>query len=555
MKRIYQTLLLALSLSCGMAQTAFWTPTTYKGAFDCTAPMWTNGWTNWDPQNTNYPSPTMTITSNITSNTTWATGQTVLLQGQIYVKNNSILTIQPGVVVLGSKAVAGSGLFITTGSKIMAVGTASMPIVFTSDQPPGSRSLGDWGGISLMGLAATNASLGINNIEGLAPSPDTQYGGGASPNNNDNSGSMQYVRVEYSGYVYAANKEINGITLGAIGGATTLDHIQVSYSNDDGYEWFGGTVNAKYLVSFRNLDDDFDTDNGYQGNIQFGLIVRDPALADVPSVSTSEGFESDNDPTGSAATPITRPIFSNITFIGPYRGNSATAIASGYRRGAHLRRNCQTNIFNSIFMDYKTAGVMIDGTACENNATAMTLNYQHNIVASTAGTTSKSCELVASSSFPSTVWFSLGGNDSTLIASATTPTILVTPYNYLAPDYRPVCSNAAVTSGASFSNTAFATGGILGVQDIDRSLTVIGLYPNPTSNETSLFINAEKSLPINVQVYSVTGQLVAVPYTQYTIETGTNSLPLATGNLSSGIYFVKLQYGTKNETIKLVVNK
>lgn len=552
MKRIFTTMMLALSLNYGMAQ-AFWTPTTYKGAFDCTAPMWTNTWTEWDPQNHNYPAPTVTITSNITSNTTWSTGQTYLLQGQIYVKNNSVLTIQPGVVILGSKAVAGSGLFITSGSKLMANGTVNQPIVFTSDQPVGSRTTGDWGGVILMGLAATNNSLGINNIEGIAPSTDTQYGGGASPNANDNSGSLQYVRIEYPGYVYAPNKEINGLTFGAVGAGTTIDYVQVSYSNDDSFEWFGGNVNCKHLVAYRGLDDDFDTDNGYSGYVQFVLGVRDPAIADNPSVSTSEGFESDNDPTGSAASPITKAVFSNATMIGPYRGNSLQPIASGYRRNARLRRNTQQSIFNSIFMDYKT-GVMIDGTAAENNASAMTLKYQHNEIVWTAGVTPKSCETVSLSTFPITTWFASGANDSTLTTSATSP-FLINPYNYFNPDFRPVCTNTAITSGASFSNTAFIAGGIQGVSEIDKDISLAGLFPNPCSIETNLLINSERSESINIQIYSVTGQLVASPYLQHPIENGSNLLPLNISNLSNGIYFVKLHYGTKSQTIKLVINK
>lgn len=551
MKKIFTTIALALSLGSAMAQ-AFWTPTSYKGAFDCSQPMWTNGWTEWDPQNHVYPAPTVTISSNITTNTTWVTGQTYLLQGQIYVKNNSVLTIQPGVVVLGSKAVAGSGLFITTGSKLMANGTVSQPIVFTSDQPAGSRTTGDWGGIILMGLAATNNSLGINNIEGIAPSPDTQYGGGSSPNANDNSGSLEYVRIEYPGYVYQPNKEINGLTLGSVGAGTTLDYIQVSYSNDDAFEWFGGNVNAKHLVSYRNLDDDFDTDNGFAGYVQFGLIVRDPAIADNPSVSTSEGFESDNDPTGSSATPVTSGVFSNITAIGPYRGNNAQAIASGYRRGARIRRNSQLDIHNSIFMDFKT-GVMIDGSACETNATNLTLNYMHNEVVWTTGVTPKTCETATTTAFPITSWFALSGNDSTLTTSTASP-ILVAPYSYTSPDYRPSCSNTALTAGASFSNAAFAPGGVIGINELDNSIKYAGLSPNPSTGESTLIINSELSFPVDVKIYSVTGQLVANPYQQYAIATGMNSIPLNV-NLSGGIYFVKVQYGSKNETLKLVVNK
>src|SRR4051812_30089561 len=217
MKKIYQIALLAFACTSAMAQ-GFFTPTAYRGAMaPSPTPMWTGTWVNWDPQNTTYPAPTMTVTSNVTANTTWATGQTVLLQGQIYVTSNAVLTIQPGVVIRGSSAIAGSGLFICTGSKLMAVGTASNPIVFTSDQPAGGRSIGDWGGVILMGLANNNNPGGINNIEGIAPSPLTQYGGATSPNDNDNSGDLEYIRIEFPGYVYAPNKEINGLTMGAVG--------------------------------------------------------------------------------------------------------------------------------------------------------------------------------------------------------------------------------------------------------------------------------------------------------------------------------------------------
>lgn len=550
MKRIYKTLILALGLMQGVAQSPFWTPTTYKGAFDCSAPMWTNGWTEWDPQNHVYPSPTQTITGNITTNTTWVSGQTYLLQGQIYVKNNSVLTIQPGVVILGSKAVAGSGLFITTGSKLNAVGTASAPIVFTSDQPVGSRTTGDWGGVILMGLAATNNSLGINNIEGIAPSPDTQYGGGSTPNPNDNSGNLQYIRIEYPGYVYAPNKEINGLTFGSVGAGTTIDYIQVSYSNDDSFEWFGGNVNCKHLIAYRGLDDDFDTDNGFSGYVQFILGVRDPAVADNPSVSTSEGFESDNDPTGSTATPLTKAVFSNATLIGPYRGNSAQVIAPGYRRNAHIRRNSQQKVFNSIMMDFKT-GVMIDGTACENNATVGTLKYAHNVLATTAGVTPRTCETVSLSTFPITTWFASSPNDSLI----TTAGILVTPYNYFAPDYRPVCTNTLVNSGANFSDPAFIPGGILGVHDIAADVKVASLYPNPSNGATTLYVNNQIALTLNVNVYSVTGQLMFNAYSNHKVDAGANVLPLNTSDLASGIYFINVSYGSKTEAIKLVINK
>jgi Secretion system C-terminal sorting domain/PKD domain/Ig-like domain CHU_C associated len=448
-----QTLLVLISVltSISAFSQSFFVPTTFRGAF-APAPtaMWTDGWCNWDPQNAIYPTATVNVTTAITTNTTWTTGNTYLLQGQIYVKNGATLTIQPGVTVLGDKATAGSGLFITQGSKLNAVGTAANPIVFTSNQVPGARALGDWGGIILMGRGAINQAGGVAYIEGLAPTPDTQFGGGLSPDNTDDSGTLSYVRIEFSGYIYQPNKEINGLTMGGVGTGTQLDHIQVSYGNDDAFEWFGGAVSARYLVSYRNLDDDFDTDFGWAGNVQFGLIVRDPNVADNPTVSTSEGFESDNDATGSSTTPITQGAFSNITAIGPLRGNISATVNTGYRRGLRLRRNTQLKIFNSLFLDFKT-GIFVDNAnpGAEANATNDLLKFKNNIIAGTQ--TGKVTERIASSTFPIQAWFGANANDSL----AATTGILVTPYDYLAPDYRPTGGSPAL-SNVSFSDAFLA---------------------------------------------------------------------------------------------------
>ncbi|MDQ3046703.1 MAG: T9SS type A sorting domain-containing protein [Bacteroidota bacterium] len=449
MKKIYKTALFALMSNFAFAQ-SFFVPTTYRGAFEPTpAAMWTDNWTNWDPQNTVYPSPTVTVTASITVNTTWTSSNVYLLQGPIYVKAGATLTIQPGTIIMGDKASTGAGLFITKGSKIMAMGTAAQPIVFTSNQTAGSRALGDWGGIILMGKAANNQAGGIANIEGIAPSADTEYGGGTSPENDDNSGVMQYVRIEWGGYIYAPNKEINGITFGSVGSGTTIDHIQVSYSNDDAFEWFGGSVDCRYLVSYRNLDDDFDADFGYSGNVQFGLSVRDPALADAPAVSTSEGFETDNDATGSTASPQTSAQFSNMTLIGPYRGNTASTIATGYRRGARIRRNSALKIYNSIFMDHKN-GVHIDGSLCEGLALSGGLKFKNNLMA--GNSTGKVTETNVGSSFNIVSWFVSNNNDSLVSTSG----ILVNPYNYLAPDYRPAASSLAL-GNSDFTDATFTS--------------------------------------------------------------------------------------------------
>lgn len=530
MKKIYKTALLALMSNFALAQ-GFFVPTTYKGAFaPAPTPMWTDNWTEWDPQNANYPAPTVNVTTNITTNTTWTSGNVYYLKGQIYVKNGATLTIEPGTIIRGDKTATGAGLFICKGSKIHAQGTAMQPIVFTSDQAPGSRSLGDWGGVILLGQAGNNQPGGVAYIEGIAPGADTEFGGGTSPDNNDDSGIMQYVRIEFAGYVYAPSKEINGLTFGSVGKSTIIDHIQVSFANDDGYEWVGGNVNCKYLVSYRNLDDDFDTDFGFSGMIQFGLSVRDPQIADDPAVSTSEGFESDNDASGSTATPQTSAIFANMTLIGPYRGNTGSTIAAGFRRGARIRRNSGLKIFNSIFMDHQR-GVHIDGALCETNASNGTLKFMNNLVA--GNQTGKVCEKNSGSTFNIWSWFASSSNDSLVSTSG----ILITPYNYTAPDYRP--AGPLATGGGSFADATFS--GLL--------LTA------PTTNNIAYCQNATAS-PLTAG--TLTGNTL-LWYTSATGGTGSSTAPTpSTSSVGTTTYYVSqittAGYESDRATITVTVN-
>lgn len=451
MKKHLLTGLAACMFGAGLAQTSFFTKTCYRGAFaPAPTPMWTENWTEFDPQNKVYPAPTVTISADITTNTTWSTGQTILLTAPVFVKNNSVLTIQPGVVIRGAKASNGAALIITKGSQIIADGTVNNPIVFTSDQAPGQRDLGDWGGLILLGKSTNNNSGGVSNIEGLPINPDTEFGGGTSPDPNDNSGVLRYIRLEYCGYVYQPNQEINTLTMGSVGRATTIEYIQASFGNDDAFEWFGGTVNCKYLVSFRCLDDDFDTDLGYSGLVQFCLAVRDPDIADAPTVSTSSIFESDNDPGGTTATPKTSAIFSNVTAIGPKRGNPTSVVAAGHRRGARIRRNSELKIYNSVFIDNATRGLFIDGAASETNAQNGTLKFKNNILAGYGqrATESGTFGIITPNL---NAWVIANAND-TLLSSAN---ILTTPYNYTAPDYRPSTGSIAM-AGASFTDAALS---------------------------------------------------------------------------------------------------
>jgi len=317
-------------------------------------------------------STTLYVTGgHLTGSTTWTSAKKVLLSGWYYVDSNATLTIQAGTIIqglVGTKA----AIIIKRGGKIYAQGTSTQPIVFTSAAIPGLRKTGDIGGVILCGKANTNVPGDNIQIEGGV---DAYYGGSSD---DDNSGIIQYLRIEYAGYVFAPNKEINGLTMGAVGSGTTIDHVQVSYGNDDGFEWFGGTVNCKYLISYKSLDDDFDTDYGYTGTVQFGLVIRDKNVAD--AAGNSNGFESDNDGSGSTNTPITAPLFSNISFFGPKMYDTTTSVSSYYQAGLYLRKNTMLKVYNSLVAGWPY-GLHVEGSAAQNNGTNGDLRVRYCVMA------------------------------------------------------------------------------------------------------------------------------------------------------------------------------
>ena len=436
------------------AQDAFWSVTNYKGAFPVTdntpATDWTSGWSNFDPENTVYPATTSTVSTDITTNTTWS--GVVLLQNKIYVKNNATLTIAPGTIIRGDKLTQGT-LIITRGAKLIANASASNPIVFTSNEAVGSRNEGDWGGIVVLGLARNNQPGGVANIEGIVPTTDTQYGGNFDT---DNSGIIKFVRIEFAGIALEPNKEINGITFGSVGNGTIVDNVQVSFSGDDSFEWFGGTVNCKHLIAYRGLDDDFDTDFGFRGKIQFFMSFRDKDLFDAPGDSNC--FESDNDAAGSTAQPKTMPIFSNGTIVGP-KGNGTIALPIGekFEKAFRLRRNTSTSVFNTLVTGWEK-GLSIEGTAVVNNVNGDSLVFAHNYTTNFANNTNTiynagtSGGAASTSAFYSSFW-GADGNDSTQSIAQINWVNLFTPLG-VTPDARLATSSVAAT-GANFTNAKF----------------------------------------------------------------------------------------------------
>ena len=458
MKKNYFVALLALFVNLATAQIE---PTTYRGAFaPSPTAAWTDGWTNFDPQTADYTStkPVVVISAAITANTTWSANNVYELNGTIFVRNNATLTIPAGTLIR-SNAV-GASIIVTRGAKLNAIGTASSPIVFTSKNAAGSRNRGDWGGIVLLGKGRYNINNGVNFIEGISQTVDTQFGGGLSPINNDNSGTLKYVRIEFAGYVFSPNNELNGLTMGACGSGTTVDYVQVSYSNDDSFEWFGGSVDCKHLVALAGLDDDFDSDNGYNGRVQFGLSIKDPSGFDI---STSECFESDNSagtgaPVGNATTDAwkTSGIFTNFTCLGPvFRATlttPATSVNNLHDKAARLRRATELKVFNSLFLDFRR-GLLFENASIDNFTTNNTTVWQNNIIAGSTPIISSTTAIADKYA---------AGSNSSLTSGA--DVILVNPYpansgnatapGYTGRDYRPGTGSPAL-SGASFTNAAF----------------------------------------------------------------------------------------------------
>ena len=448
MKKIYLSFITIALASALNAQDAFWTVTNYRGAFPITdgttATDWTAGWSNFDPQTTAYPATVTTVSANILTNTTWS--GVIRLENKIYVKNNATLTILPGTIIRGDKLTQGT-LIVTRGAKINANGTASNPVVFTSNEAAGTRLPGDWGGLVILGLAKNNQPGGVANIEGIVPTTDTQFGGNFD---NDNSGSLTYVRIEFAGIALEPNKEINGLTCGSVGSATVIDYVQVTSSGDDSFEWFGGTVNCKHLIAYRGLDDDFDTDYGYRGKIQFGLSIRDKDLSDAPGDSNC--FESDNDAAGSTAQPKTRPIFSNMTIVGP-KGNGTIVLPVGekFEKAFRLRRNTSTSCLNSLVTGWEK-GLSIESSTTAANVTGDSLMFASNTMTNFTNGTNVITSAGISGAFYAG-FFGVDGNDSTNTLSQVNWVNLFTALG-TTPDARLNTGSVAGTT-ASFTNPKF----------------------------------------------------------------------------------------------------
>jgi hypothetical protein len=290
-------------------------------------------------------------------NITWTADKIYRLKGFVRVgeentkgsiTKKTVLTIEAGTLIIGERASKGA-LVVQRGSQLIAIGTATNPIIMTSERNPGEREAGDWGGLILCGQAPNNLAEADRELEG-------GYGafhGGTDAA--DNSGTLKYVRVEYAGIPINPNQEVNSFTFGSVGSGTTVDYVQASFGLDDSFEWFGGTVNCKHMIAYKGLDDDFDTDNGFSGYVQYGIGIRGTTQADQ---SGSNGFECDNNAQGAETTPYTSAIFANMSIIGA-KASAEVAISTQFQHGAQLRRSNKQKIYNTLITGYPW-GVYVD---------------------------------------------------------------------------------------------------------------------------------------------------------------------------------------------------
>ncbi|MFZ1461960.1 MAG: T9SS type A sorting domain-containing protein [Ignavibacteria bacterium] len=530
--------------------------------------------------------------SNITANTTLSRSVTYIMKGYNYVKPGATLVIEAGTKIFGDFNTKGT-LIIERGGKIYAIGNAGDPVLFTSRKPAGQRNAGDWGGIIILGRSGINTSTGIDSaeIEGFGAGLGPIYGG--QPRiDNDSSGVLKYVRLEFPGVnlTGVSGNEINGLTMGGVGSRTVIEYVQVSYSGDDSFEWFGGNVNCKYLIAYKGLDDDWDADNGYRGRVQFGLSVRDSSIADV---SSSNGFEIDNNNQSPVNfnNPRTKPVFSNMTVVGPFITTSST-VNPLFQRGAHLRRNMLASIYNSIIMGWKT-GIRFDGSGVGDASQYDTIQLRNNILAGNL----RLADSTGTGAFAPQAWLQNSSFGNTVFAQ-NTQVQLTSPFS-IYPDVPLPANNvnywipqagSPALSGSSFSNPnlsgfenvtyrgAFGNANwtsnwsqfnpknyeIISVRQISSAIpenfSLKQNYPNPFNPVTKLEFEISNSGFVSLKVFDLTGKEVAVLINQNlspgSYETEFNAGNSGQGNnFASGVYFYKLEADGFVQTKRMMLLK
>jgi hypothetical protein len=295
--------------------------------------------------------PVIVVTGSVSGTENWTNNFYYVLRGAVFVQDGATLNIQAGTRVIGESGSVGT-LIVLRGGRLNAIGTREQPIVFTSDQPIGSRDRGDWGGLIINGRAPVNIEGGEG--EGEA---DTGVYGGNDPD--DSSGTLRYVRVEYAGVEFSPDNELNGIAFQGVGRGGTFEFIQVHMNRDDAFEWFGGTADIKYAIASNAADDSFDWTFGWQGRAQFLIVHQRGDDAD-------NGIEADNNEFNNNLLPRSHPRIYNITMCGDRDSNEGIESA----RAANIRRGTAFTIRNFLVTGFKANSFQIS----DNNTLAQVEN-------------------------------------------------------------------------------------------------------------------------------------------------------------------------------------
>jgi hypothetical protein len=410
----------------------------------------------------------VTVSANITTNTTWSNNNIYELTTKVTVTNGATLTIEPGTQVEGATGTVPGGsdygyLVIARDGKINAQGTPLQPIIFTCALGTATaRAKGCWGGISVLGNAHVNETGTLTSpiIAGRATTGGCReasaegaaglYGG---CNEDDNSGVISYARIEYAGFRYDATNELNSLALYAVGRGTTISHIDNHAGKDDGIEMFGGTVNVKYIYMVATEDDAFDYTFGWDGKAQF-------VIAQHNTIDSDNGMEADNASSNFDALPRSMPTLYNFTFVGPR--NNRVGTSENRNRGLLIRRGARPTIRNFHVEGYSEAVSFVDAPTCVDFQVAGNFTLQNSTFAlnGSDGSATTAC-----------------GAATTIITSNNnqklTDSPLLEPRSFKTPDFRP--SASAVVTGATPPNDGF----------FDVSATYVGAVAPATSNKNN----------------------------------------------------------------------
>ncbi len=507
---------------------------------------------------------------------TWTADNVYILNGFVFVDEGAKLYIEPGTVIKGQPGAAenASALIVARGGQIFAEGTRERPIIFTSvaddlsrtdDLPLDARGL--WGGVIILGRAGLNSTPGETAIEGIPTTePRGLYGG---DNDADNSGVLRYVSVRYGGTDIGAGNEINGVTFGGVGSGTVVEYVEVVNNNDDGFEFFGGTVQAKYLVSAFNADDAFDYDEGFRGKGQFWFSLQ---AAD----KGNRGGEHDGGTSPEDGQPYATPVIANATYI----GSGATSSNGKNDLVLKIRDNAGGFYYNSIFTDFWGRGVSVEDLASGEDSRARM----------------EAGELVLANN----IWYGFGrGNELDSIAtqdfvrehlvansnSITDPLlrgISRTVDNGLDPrpqagssafsdvkaiddpwftqvDFRGAFGDDLWISGWTFLDemgfvVKDVSSGVAGhpVASLPETIELNQNYPNPFNPSTRITYTLRTSTRTTLSVYNTIGQVVAVLVDEVQ-SAGRHELVWQADNLPSGVYFLQLMSEGYTVTRKMIL--